>query len=96
MDSSRLPRGVSPIREMFFRCANGRVCDLLLGKTVSRLQFPNICGGGGGDILHEVEDGYSVAHRREQVGAIRTEEQVALAVHRAQEVRELRSPQLAQ
>ena len=28
--SSRLPRGVRPILAMFFRCANGRVCDLLL------------------------------------------------------------------
>lgn len=29
-DSKRLPRGVRPMRAMFFRCANGRVYDVFL------------------------------------------------------------------
>jgi hypothetical protein len=33
IESNKLPRGVTPIRVIFFRCANGRVCDLLLKKS---------------------------------------------------------------
>lgn len=40
-------------------------------------------------ILYQVEDGDPVAHGREKVGAIWTEEQVALAVDGAQQVGEL-------
>lgn len=36
--------------------------------------------------LDKVKDGHSVAHRREEVGAIGTEEQVALAVDGAEQV----------
>lgn len=40
-------------------------------------------------LLNQVEDGYSIANRREKMGAIWTEEQVALTVDGTQQVREL-------
>ncbi len=42
-ENNRLPRGVKPILEMFFRCANGRVCDLfLVGERRQRLRLAYI------------------------------------------------------
>lgn len=33
IESRRFPFGVNPSRIIFFRCANGRVCDLLLYRS---------------------------------------------------------------
>lgn len=41
------------------------------------------------DLLDQVKDSHSVAHGREEMGAIRAEEQIALAVDSAQQVRKL-------
>lgn len=41
------------------------------------------------DLLDQVEDGHSIAHGREEMGAIGAEQQVALAVDSAQQVRKL-------
>jgi hypothetical protein len=43
----------------------------------------------GGNVLNQVEDSHSVADWREEMGAIGAEEQVALAVNCAKQVREL-------
>lgn len=56
------------------------------------LQFPvrQVCPSNARQhVLDQVEDSHPVADRREEMGAIRAEEQVALAVDGAQQVREL-------
>lgn len=44
------------------------------------------------DLLYQVEDGHAVADGREEMGAIGTEGQVALAVDSAQQVGKLEKP----
>ena len=85
MERSRFPFGLRARRAMFLRCANGRVCDLLL--TILSDLFNRIFGRQ--HILHEVEDGHSVAHWRQQTCSIWREEQTTSAVDSAQKIREL-------
>ncbi len=62
--------------------------------SVSHWYFP-LATTRGTFVLDEVEDCYAIANRREEMGAIGTEEQVALTVDRAQQVRELQFHRLA-
>ena len=70
MERRRLPRGVRPSREIFFRCAKGRVCDVLLG--IVRFQVISLRGLQM-LVLHQVKNRHSVADWGEETGAIRTE-----------------------
>jgi hypothetical protein len=42
IERSILPRGVRPIRAIFFRCAKGRVCDSLLIKINIDIQMRDL------------------------------------------------------
>ena len=75
-----------PSREIFFRCAKGRVCDVLL--RIVRDQLTSLLGFQV-LVLHQVKNRHSVADRGEETGAIRTEKQVTLAVDSPQKVGEL-------
>lgn len=70
---------------MFLRCAKGKVCDLLLAILVYDMAAERIVRV----VLDEVEDGHSIAHWREQTGAIRREDEIASAVDGAEKVRKL-------
>jgi hypothetical protein len=85
MERRRLPRGGRPSREMFFRWAKGRVCDVLLrivSKNRRYMLFQAL-------LLHQVKNRDSVSDWGEETGPIRTEKQVSLAVDSPQKVGEL-------